>query len=150
MNTYECLKFCDGAQNKKDVAGWETLHEFDYTSGNKQFDARVYKNSNRIVIAFSWTEYNGLDDVRNCISSLFYSDKIPAQYYDAENLYNEVKKQYPYHVIEFAGYSLGGTLANLLSHKTGFPSMAIAPIGSKHIASKYSNYFKYNDWNIFN
>ena len=28
MNTYESLKFCDGAQNKQDVQGWETLHEF--------------------------------------------------------------------------------------------------------------------------
>ena len=26
-----------------DVAGWETLHEFDDISDNKQFDARIYK-----------------------------------------------------------------------------------------------------------
>ena len=29
MNTYESLKFCDGAQNKKDIKNWQTLHEFD-------------------------------------------------------------------------------------------------------------------------
>jgi len=50
--------------------------------------------------------------------------------------------------IEFVGYSLGATLANLLSHRTGLPSHAIAPIGSKHIADANKNYFKYDDSKI--
>ena len=39
----ETLDLCNGAHNKKDVQGWNTLYEFDNSSSNKDFDARVYK-----------------------------------------------------------------------------------------------------------
>lgn len=42
----ETLNLCNGVQNNKDVAGWNTLHEFDNLSQNKDFDAKVYKLRN--------------------------------------------------------------------------------------------------------
>lgn len=51
----ETLDLCNGVQNKNDVRGWNTLYEFDNTSSNKDFDARVYKQGNHIVLAFAGT-----------------------------------------------------------------------------------------------
>ena len=51
----EILDLCNGVQHKRDVHGWNTLYEFDNSSQNKDFDARVYKQGNRIVIAFAGT-----------------------------------------------------------------------------------------------
>lgn len=37
----ELVDFCDGAQNNRDVFGWETLKEFDHSSQNKNFNAKI-------------------------------------------------------------------------------------------------------------
>ena len=126
MNTYESLKFCDGAQNKKDVPNWTTLHEFDNSIKSKSLDIRVYKQNNRIVLAFSGANLTQIKDDRDALKIL-YSNNIPKQYFDAENLYKLVKYKYPKASIEFTGYSLGGTYSNLLAHHTGLSSIAIAP-----------------------
>ena len=147
MNTYESLKFCDGAQNKKDIKNWQTLHEFDKTVENKSFDVRVYKQNNRVVLAFSGANISQIKDDKDSLKIL-YSNKIPKQYLDAENLYNLVKSKYPNSQIELTGYSLGGTISNLLAHHTGLSSIAIAPIGSKHIVEANSKHFTYSDEKI--
>lgn len=147
MTYKDLIEVLDAAHNKKDINGWQTLHEFDNTSLNKQFDARVFKQGNRIVIGFAGSDLSTLSDWRND-GTIICTDKIPSQYYDAERLYNLVKQKYPNAKIEATGYSLGGTLANLLAHRTGIRSTALAPIGSKHIAEKYKDYFKYGDSNI--
>ena len=142
----ETIALCRGAQNNKDVPNWTTLHEFDNTSKNKDFDAKVYKQGNRVVIAIAGTNIKSANDLRN--DRTIFKGNIPSQYGDAERLYNSVKEKYGSVNIEFVGYSLGGTLANLLSHRTGLPSHAIAPIGSKHIADANKDYFKYDGSNI--
>ena len=35
-----------------------------------------------------------------------------------------------------------------MSHRTGLPSNAIAPVGSKHVVEKNPNIFPYSDKNI--
>ena len=144
----EALDLCNGAQNNKNVQGWVTLNEFDNFSSNKDFDAKVYKSGNKIVIAFAGSNIFKLNDLANDYNIMLRSKSIPSQYGEAEKLYNKVKQKYPNIHIEFTGYSLGGTIANLLSHRTGLPSVAIAPIGSKHIAEAYPYYFKYKGENI--
>ncbi len=147
MNTYESLKFCDGAQNKKEIQNWQTLHEFDNIIKNKSFDARVYKQNNRIVLAFSGADISQKEDDIDALKIL-YSNNIPEQYFNAEHLYNLVKTKYPNARIELTGYSLGGSIANLLAHHTGLPSIAIAPIGSKHIVEAHPEHFAYDDKKI--
>lgn len=146
----ETLDLCNGVQNKNDVRGWNTLYEFDNTSSNKDFDARVYKQGNRIVLAFAGTNLIRANDVLNDISiwNSKHYQHIPSQYGDAERLYNLVRAKYPSAEIEFTGYSLGASIANLLSHRTGLASYALAPVGSKNIARAYPDYFKYDDSRI--
>ena len=67
MNTYKSLKFCDGAQNKKDIKNWQTLHEFDKTVKNKSFDVRVYKQNNRVVLAFSGANISQIKDDKDSL-----------------------------------------------------------------------------------
>jgi hypothetical protein len=144
----EMLNLCKGAQNKKDVQGWNTLRQYYNTSPNRQFDATVYQKGKTIVIAFAGTQLNPIhpNDVNN--DRAIAQTKIPAQYGDAQRLYEQVKKDHKGMDIQFTGYSLGGTLANLLSHYSGKPSTAFAPIGSKHIAQANPDHFKYDDSNI--
>ena len=144
------LDFLDGAQHNKNIYGWKTLHEFDNISRNKDFNFKVYKKNDRIVIVFPGTDIHSINDIyndiaimRNGISPYLYS-----QFSDAENLYNNIKARYRNSKIESTGYSLGGSLSNLLSHRTGIKSNALAPIGSKHVANSYPKYFKYDDSNI--
>ena len=142
----ELLIFCTGAHYKKDIKGWNTIKVVNGSQDDTKLDASVYKNRDRIVIAFSGTYPNSATDLKNDVALM--STKIPSQYGSAERLYNEIKTQYPNANIEFCGYSLGGSIANLLSHRTGLHSTALAPIGSKHIAKAHSDYFKYDDSNI--
>ena len=51
----ETIALCTGAQKNTDIPNWITLSEFDNTSKNKDFDAKVYKQGDRIVIAFAGT-----------------------------------------------------------------------------------------------
>lgn len=145
MTYKDLIEVLDGTHHKKDIKGWQTLHEFDNASKNKAFDARVYKQGDRIVIGFAGSQ--SMNDYIND-ASILKNSNIPSQYYDAEHLYNQVKQKYPNAKIESTGYSLGGTISNLLAHRTGIRSTALAPIGSKHIAEKYKDYFKYGDSNI--
>ena len=66
-------------------------------------------------MAFSGANISQIKDDKDSLKIL-YSNKIPKQYLDAENLYNLVKSKYPNSQIELTGYSLGGTISNLLAH----------------------------------
>ncbi len=151
LNEYsELLDLCNGAQHRKDVRGWQTLREFDRASENKDFNAHVYKKGNRIVLTFAGTYWTDFNDLHNdfYIIDLLNMAMIPFQYGDAERLYNQVRAMYPDAQIESMGYSLGATISNLLSHRTGIKSTVIAPIGSRHIAEAHPQYFRYGDSNI--
>ncbi|MBD5401301.1 hypothetical protein HDR58_00670 [bacterium] len=142
----QTLNLLDGVQKNKDVPGWNTLHEFDNSSQDKSFTAKVYKQGNKIIIAFAGTDIMDKNDLWNDWS--VKRGKSPSQYYEAKDLYEKVKAKYPNAQIESTGYSLGGTISNLLSHHTGIKSTALAPIGSKHIAENNPKEFPYGDGNI--
>ncbi len=145
----EILDLCFGVQNKQDLFGWETLNKFDNLIADKTFDYKIYKNGKRIVIAFSGADINQSDDLKNALIIITTSN-IPQQYFYAKYLYECISKDKSYKgcSIEFVGYSLGGTLANLMSHHTGLPSTALAPIGSKHIVKAHKEEFPYDDSKI--
>jgi hypothetical protein len=147
FNEYkQTLDLLDGVQHNKDVRGWNTLHEFDNASQNKSFTSKVYKQGNKIVIALAGSYINERNDISDDLAITF--GQQPSQYNDAKLLYEKVKAKYPNADIESTGYSLGGTLSNLLSHHTGIKSTALAPIGSKSIAAKDPIEFPYGDSNI--
>lgn len=145
LNNNDVFQLIYGVQNNIDRPGWTTLHEFDNISTNKNFTAKVYKRNNTVVISFAGSQTP--DDYKNSLY-IINRNEIPAQYWDAKYLYNTVKRKYPNSSIEFTGYSLGASLANLLSLHTGNPSSVIAPIGSKHIAEANKREFQFGDSQI--
>jgi len=147
LSYQEALIFCDAAQNKKDVAGWRTMSEYDSFIQNPSFDAKVYQQGNDIVIAFSGTDLqdkkgDGINDIE------ILKNKIPEQYQNAKDLYSKIKYNYPNANIKMTGYSLGATLSNMVSCETGSPSTVIAPIGGKEATLNNQYYFQYGDRNI--
>ena len=66
---------------------------------NKDFDAKVYKQRDRVVIAFAESNVFKQNDLRN--DNAVINGKIPSQYGDAERLYNLVKSKYGNCKIEF-------------------------------------------------
>ena len=145
LNNNDIFQLIYGVQNKEDRPGWTTLHEFDDIAANKDFTAKTYKKGNTIVISLAGSKE--ADDFKNALS-IMNSNKIPPQYWDAKAYYERVRRKYPNADIEFTGYSLGASLANLLSLHTGLPSSVIAPVGSKHIAAANKKEFTYDDSRI--
>ena len=142
----EAVELCDGAQNNKNVEGWKTIKIGGYKQEHG-LNVKIYKKDNKVVMAMSGTNLISPLDDKNSLE-IIKTTKIPRQFYSAEKMYQTIKKVYPDADIEFVGYSLGGSLANLMSHYTGKPSTAIAPIGSKHIAKANPEIFKYDDSKI--
>ena len=98
-NSYkEILDLCNAGHHNKDLKGWETLNEFDNSSKNKDFNAKVYKQGNRIVISIAGTNMDSKNDINN--DRAIFLNHIPSQYGDAERLYNQVKAKYPNTQIE--------------------------------------------------
>ena len=142
----EALMFCTGAQENKDVTGWRTLKEYETFIPNPSFDAKVYQQGNDIVIAYAGTNTKDTNDLINDMNLFF--NKISTQYQNAKDLHAKIKHDFPNANIKLTGYSLGGTLANMVSCETGTPSTAIAPIGGKAAVSNNKYYFKYGDKNV--
>ena len=145
LSNNDIFQLIYGAQNNVDRPGWTTLHEFDNIATNKDFTAKTYKRGNTIVISLAGSK--SPDDAKNALA-IMNADNIPPQYWDAKAYYKIVRKKYPNANIEFTGYSLGASLANLLSLHTGLPSSVIAPVGSKHIAQAHKDEFTFDDSKI--
>lgn len=100
-------------------ANWQELTSFTADNG---FQATVYKNGNEIAISFRGTEATKLEnseyrkDIRN--DRQMYFRKLPEQYQNANEVYQQIKQQYPNANITLTGHSLGGSLAQLVSAKT--------------------------------
>ena len=142
----EARIFCLGVQNNKEIPGWKTLNKYNDLSNNPAFTFKVYEKNNQVVLALSGTNifsgndwYNGLKTITN---------NVPSQYEEAQKVYDEVERDYGKENIKLTGYSLGATLANMISCKTGTPSTAIAPPGGYFITQKDKNTFSYGDSNI--
>lgn len=75
--------------------------------------------------------------------------KIPKQYYSAEKFYKAIKDKYPN--IIFTGYSLGGSIAQMLGSTFGNETVCFEPYGTKNLKQgKYSNniinFGNFHDW----
>ena len=59
--------------------------------------------------------------------------KLPNQYADAQKFYEKVRKEFPNQEIIFTGHSLGGSLAQLMSNKTGDGAVTFNAYGVRDI-----------------
>ena len=91
----EILELCKATQSNKPPKNWETLNEFAITSPNVDFDAKVYKQGNNIVIAFAGTEMDRTNNLKNDLCIMLANGGIPSQFGDAEKLYRKVRNEYP-------------------------------------------------------
>lgn len=125
-------------------------HSFDAYTENKGtgFYSKVYYNKNNDTVIITFRGSNGPKDWFFSDSQMVKSE-IPAQFYDADKLYNAVLQKYPNSNISFAGHSLGGSLAQLMSKHTGKPSTTFEPYGTGKIIKNNSNLFS-KDADIIN
>ncbi|MBR1908551.1 DUF2974 domain-containing protein, partial [bacterium] len=61
--------------------------------------------------------------------NMYFSKKLPNQYVDAQKFYEKVRKDFPNQEIVFTGHSLGGSLAQLMSNKTGHETVTFNAYG---------------------
>lgn len=74
--------------------------------------------------------------------------KIPKQFYSAEKFYKQIKDKY--HPLIFTGYSLGGSIAQMLGSTYGNETICYEPYGTKNLkngnTSNIINFGNLYDW----
>lgn len=68
---------------------------------------------------------------------MYFGKKLPNQYVDAQKFYEKVRKDFPNQEIVFTGHSLGGSLAQLMSNKTGHETVTFNAYGIRDILQGY-------------
>ena len=113
--------------NEKSIPkDWIKVSEYDKKSG---FHGEAFYKGRKVVIAMRGTDDK--DDLANDINMA--KKKLPNQYADAQKFYEKVKKDFPDREIVFTGHSLGGSLAQLMSNKTGHETVTFNAYGVRDI-----------------
>ena len=113
--------------NEKSIPkGWIKVSEYDKKSG---FHGEAFYKDGKVVIAMRGT--NDKDDLANDVDMA--KKKLPNQYADAQKFYEKVKKDFTNQEIVFTGHSVGGSLAQLMSNKTGHETVTFNAYGVRDI-----------------
>lgn len=107
---------------------WIKVSEFDKKSG---FHGEAFYKDGKVVIAMRGTEIKEAKDVINDLTMVM--KKLPNQYADAQKFYEKVRKDFPNQEIIFTGHSLGGSLSQLMSNKTGHEAVTFNAYGVRDI-----------------
>ena len=137
-----------GNSKKSAPKGWEYIGtSIDNKNG---FRGSVYKKGNDIAISFAGTDPKDIKDLKNDLSMGFAL--APSQLNNANDLYKQIIAKYPDGNIIFTGHSLGGSLAQLMSAKTGDRAVTFNAYGTGDILfnSGYTNLNKLNITNYGN
>mgnify|MGYP003296673477 CR=1 FL=1 len=108
-----------------------------YNNDKTGFRGKIFKNdyTNEIVLSFGATdldkEYTDWYDVYNDVHLII--DKIPPQIVDARILYQRCKKSFPNNKITITGYSLGGSLGEIMGFETGERTVTFNAFGVGNI-----------------
>ena len=140
--------------NEKSIPkDWIKVSEYDKKSG---FHGEAFYKDGKVVIAMRGTDEFVNDFIKEDIRHLA-KKKLPNQYADAQKFYEKVRKDFPDQEIIFTGHSLGGSLAQLMSYKTGHETVTFNAYGVRNILQGYvrdnleniRNYGNIND-TVFN
>lgn len=116
--------------NEKSIPkDWIKVSEYDKKSG---FHGEAFYKDGKVVIAMRGTDEFVNDFVKEDIGHLAMK-KLPNQYVDAQKFYEKVRKDFPNQEIIFTGHSLGGSLAQLMSNKTGHETVTFNAYGVRDI-----------------
>ncbi|MEW6609637.1 MAG: Mbeg1-like protein, partial [bacterium] len=118
--------------------GWSLLGN-PVSDPNTGFYAEVYTNGSEIVIAYRGTEKN---DIRDWVFNDLYlnpvSDLLPAQFSNAQLLYEEIALKNPLIPISVTGHSLGGALAELVGAANSISGTTFGAPGVQHLLDDLS------------
>ena len=115
--------------NEKSIPkDWIKVSEYDKKSG---FHGETFYKNGKVVIAIRGTEKEDKKDWNNDIK--LGMKNLPNQYADAQKFYEKVRKDFPDQEIIFTGHSLGGSLAQLMSNKTGHETVTFNAYGVRDI-----------------
>lgn len=140
--------------NEKSIPkDWIKVSEYNKRSG---FHGEAFYKDGKVVIAMRGTDEFVNDFIKEDIRHLA-KKKLPNQYVDAQKFYEKVRKDFPDQEIIFTGHSLGGSLAQLMSNKTGHEAVTFNAYGVRNILQGYvrdnleniRNYGNIND-TVFN
>jgi len=124
--------------NEKSIPkDWIKIAEKDNKSTG--FHAKAFFKNGKIAIAIQGSDFEngGKDWTDNNIK--MFEKHLPNQYIDAQDFYEEIKKDFPQKEIIFTGHSLGGSLAQLMGNKTGCETVTFNAYGVADFAdNKYS------------
>lgn len=112
--------------NEKSIPkDWIKVSEYNKRSG---FHGEAFYKNGKVVIAMRGTDEFVNDFIKEDIRHLA-KKKLPNQYVDAQKFYEKVRKDFPDQEIIFTGHSLGGSLAQLMSNKTGHEAVTFNAYG---------------------
>ena len=124
-------------ENKNSIPkDWVRFSERDNESTG--FHAETFYKKGAVVISF-----RGTDDYKDLFENDFLQmgrNKLPNQYVDAINYYNEIQKTFPSSKIVFTGHSLGGSLAQLMGNLTGNETVTFNAYGVGNLLNGNINY----------
>lgn len=112
----------------KEFKGWKLVEQCD----DPKMIIAIYSNGTDTIFAIQGTKWYEPTDVKSDLQ-MKVMKSIPNQYRHAEKYYNEIKGKYPNLI--FTGYSLGGSIAQMLGAKYGNETICFEPYGTADLQS---------------
>lgn len=119
---YDKLSELNGSLYHKDFEDWKLITTYSHPSG---LFIALYNAGNSTIFAIKGTDVLDTHDWNADIN--LANKKIPSQYYAADKFYKQIQNTYSN--IIFTGYSLGGSIAQMLGNEYNKETICFAPFG---------------------